>query len=57
MLSPSPQSLVNLGNGPLGLSPLNTRVIHWDIPKDGIPLLELFGNISFGLTIVLWWAS
>jgi len=25
--SPSPQSLVNLGNGPLGLNPLDTRVI------------------------------
>jgi hypothetical protein len=48
---------MNLGNVPLGLSPLDTRVIHWDIPKDGIPLLELFKSISFGLTIVLWWAS
>jgi hypothetical protein len=25
--SPSPQSFVNLGNGPLGLSPLATRVL------------------------------
>jgi len=27
LLSPSPQSLVNLGNGPLGLNPLDTKVI------------------------------
>jgi hypothetical protein len=40
---------VNLGNGPLGLNPLDTRVIQWDIPKDGICLLELFRCISFGL--------
>jgi len=51
--SPSPQSLVNFGNGPLGLNPLDTRVIQWDIPKDGICLLELFGSISFGLIVIL----
>jgi hypothetical protein len=51
--SPSPQSLMNLGNGPLGLSPLDTRVIQWDIPEDGICLLEFFGGISFGLVAVL----
>ncbi len=28
--SPSPQSLVNLGNGPLGLNPLDPRV-GWDM--------------------------
>jgi len=27
MPSPSPQSLVNLGNGPLGLNPLDIKVI------------------------------
>jgi len=51
--SPSPQSLVNLGNRPLGLNPLDTKVIQWDIPKDGICLLELFGGISFGLVTIL----
>ncbi len=51
--SPSPQSLVNLGNGPLGSNPLDTKVIQWDIPKDGICLLELFGGINFGLAAIL----
>jgi len=51
--SPSQQSLENLGNGPLGLNPLDTRVIQWDIPKDGICLLELFGAISFELAAIL----
>jgi hypothetical protein len=46
--SPNPQSLVNLGNGPPSLSPLDTRVIQWDIPKDGICLFELFGSITSG---------
>jgi hypothetical protein len=44
--SPNPQSLVNLGNRPLGISPLDTKAIQWDIPKDGIYLLELFGGIK-----------
>ncbi len=44
---------MNLGNGPLGLSLLDTKVILWDIPKDGICLLKLFGGISYGLTVVL----
>jgi hypothetical protein len=46
--SPNPQSLVNFGNGPPSLSPLDTSVIQWDIPKDGICLLELFGGITSG---------
>jgi hypothetical protein len=44
---------MNLGNGPLGLSPLDTKVIQWDIPKHGICLLELFENIHFGLVAIL----
>jgi hypothetical protein len=36
---------MNIGNGPPGLNPLD---IQWDIPKDGICLLELFEGISFG---------
>ncbi len=45
----SPQTFVDVGNGPFGLNPLDTRVIHWEIPKDGICLLELFGGINFAL--------
>jgi hypothetical protein len=45
----SPQTFVDVGNGPFGLSPLDTKVIHWEIPRDGICLLELFGGISFAL--------
>jgi hypothetical protein len=41
---------MNIGNEPLGLSPLD---IQWDIPKDGICLLELFEGISFGLVAIL----
>jgi hypothetical protein len=37
----------------LGLSPLGTKVIQWDIPKDGICLLELFGSISLKLSTFL----
>jgi hypothetical protein len=37
----------------LPLSPLDIEVIQWDIPKDGICLLELFGGINFGLAIIL----
>jgi hypothetical protein len=44
---------MNLGNEPLGLSPLDTKVIQWDIPKDRICLLELFGGISYGLVAIL----
>jgi hypothetical protein len=44
---------VNFGNGPQGLSPLATKVIHWDILKDGICILELFGGINFRLAIIL----
>jgi hypothetical protein len=44
---------MNLDNGPPSLSPLDIKVIQWDIPKDGICLLKLFGGISSGLTIVL----
>jgi hypothetical protein len=50
----SPQSPTNLGKGPSNLSPLDIRVIEWDIPKDGICLLELFGGIGFGLVVVLY---
>jgi hypothetical protein len=38
---------MDAGNGPSKLSPLDTRVIQWDIPKDEIFLLELFGGINF----------
>jgi hypothetical protein len=44
---------MNFGNGPLGLNPLDTRVIKWDIPKVGICLLELFGIINYKLAAVL----
>jgi len=44
---------VNLGNGLPSLSPLDTKVIQWDIPKDEICLLELFEGINFGLITVL----
>jgi hypothetical protein len=44
---------VNLGNGPLGLSSLDTKIIQWDIPKHGICLFELFENINFGLIVIL----
>jgi hypothetical protein len=50
--SPSPQSLMNLGNGPPSLSPLDIKVIQCDIPKDGMCLLELFRNISSRLIVV-----
>jgi hypothetical protein len=33
--------------------PLDTMFIQWDIPKNGICLLELFRGISFGLDVVL----
>jgi len=45
--SPNPHSFVPVDDGPLGLNPLDTNVIQWDILKDGICLLELFGGISF----------
>jgi hypothetical protein len=51
--SPNPHSFVHVDNGPPGLSPLDTKVIQWDIPKDGICLFELFGGISFGLGIII----
>jgi hypothetical protein len=44
---------MNVGNGPLGFSPLDTRVIQWDIPKDEICLFQLFRGISSGLVIIL----
>jgi hypothetical protein len=43
------QTFVDVGNRPFGLSPLDTGVIHWEIPKDEICLLEFFGGISFAL--------
>jgi hypothetical protein len=51
--SPNPHSFVHVDNGPPGLSPLDTNVIQWDILKDGICLLELFGGISFGLSTII----
>jgi hypothetical protein len=48
----SPQTLKDVGNGPFGLSPLDIGVIHWEIPKDGICLLELFGGINFALVAI-----
>jgi len=27
---------VDVGNEPLGLNPLNNKVIWWDMPKDGM---------------------
>jgi hypothetical protein len=48
---------VNLGNGPLGLNPLDIKIIKWDIPKDGICLLELFGGVSSRLATFYSWAS
>jgi hypothetical protein len=53
LLSPSPCSLVDVSNGPLGLSPLDTRIIQWDIPNDRICLFELFRGISSRLTAIL----
>jgi hypothetical protein len=44
---------MNVGNGPLSLSPLDTKVIQWDIPKDEICLLQLFGSINYGLIAIL----
>jgi len=39
--------------GPVGLSPLDTTPIAWEYPSEGICVLDLFGGISIGLTIVL----
>ncbi len=44
---------MHVDNGPPGLSPLDTKVIQWDIPKDGICLIELLGGISFGLGTII----
>ncbi len=38
---------------PSKLNALDIGVIQWDIPKDGICLLELFKGINFNLIIVL----
>jgi hypothetical protein len=38
-LSPSSHTFVDVGNGLPRLNPLNTRVIQWNILKDGICLL------------------
>jgi len=39
-----------LVNGPLGLDLLDIKVIHCNIPKDGISLLELFRSINSNLS-------
>ncbi len=39
--------------GPVGLSPLNTTPIAWEYPSKGICMLDLFGEISIGLVIML----
>jgi hypothetical protein len=44
---------MDAGNGPSKLSPLDIRIIQWDIPKNDIFLLELFEGINFDQTIVL----
>jgi hypothetical protein len=44
---------VKLGNGPPGSSPLDIKIIQWDIPKDGICLLEMSGGINYGLVTIL----
>jgi hypothetical protein len=51
--SPSPQVLIDPSLGPLGLQTLDSRVIRWHIPKDGICVVKFFGGISFGLVMVL----
>jgi hypothetical protein len=35
LLLPSSNIVVNVSNGLLGLSPLNAKIILWDISKDG----------------------
>jgi hypothetical protein len=35
LLSPSSKTFVDVSNGLLGLSPSNTKVLLWDISKDG----------------------
>ncbi len=39
-------------SGPVGLFPLDTTPIAWEYPSEGICVLDLFGGISTGLTIV-----
>ncbi len=51
--SPSLCSLMDVSNGPPSLSPSDTKIFQWDIPKDGICLLKLFGSINLGLATVL----
>jgi hypothetical protein len=41
---------MDVSNGPQGLNPLDTKIIQWDIPNDGICLL---GGISFILIAIL----
>jgi hypothetical protein len=52
MLSPNPHVLVDLGHGPLGLRPLDFRVIRWHIPKHRIYMVEFFGGISSSLVAI-----
>ncbi len=47
--SPNPYILMDVSNGPPRLNPLDTKIIQWHIPKDGICLLKLFKGIDFGL--------
>jgi hypothetical protein len=51
----SPQTFADVSNGPFGLSPLDTEVINWEISKDGICLLQLFGGISFALVVIMYY--
>jgi hypothetical protein len=48
-----PIILMEASNKPLGLSLLDTKIIKWDIPKNEICLLEMFGSISYGLVVIL----
>jgi len=40
-------------SGLVGLSPLDTTPIAWEYLSEGICMLDLFGEISTGLTTVL----
>jgi hypothetical protein len=43
---------MDVGNGPLGLNPLDIRVILWNIHEDGMCIFEFFENISSNLVNV-----
>jgi len=40
-------------NRPPSLSLLDTKIIKWDIPKNGICLLKMFGSMSCRLVVIL----